>query len=123
MMEGSIPPEILYSEPFITREGGSGTRMEYEQLLRSAGIEPERMNVIAEISYSEAVKKSVAAGLGIAIMSIHAIEDELESDKLLCFRLGRAAMRRDLYIVMRRNRSDVSTAALFFDFVTEYYKR
>ena len=123
VMEGSIPPEILYTEPFITREGGSGTRMEYEQLLRGAGVEPERMNVIAEISYSEAVKKSVAAGLGIAIMSIHAIEDELESGKLLCFRLGKAAMNRDLYIVMRRNRSDVSTAALFFDFVMEHYSQ
>jgi len=122
-MEGSIAPEILYTEPFITREGGSGTRMEYEQLLRGAGVDPERMNVIAEISYSEAVKKSVAAGLGIAIMSIHAIEDELESGKLLCFRLGKAAMNRDLYIVMRRNRSDVSTAALFFDFVMDHYSQ
>ncbi len=121
VMQGSMSPEILYSEPFITREGGSGTRMEYEQLLRSAGVDPERMNVVAEMSYSEAVKKSVAAGLGIAIMSIHAIEDELEAGKLLCFRLGKAAMNRDLYIVMRRNRSEVSTAALFFDFVMEYY--
>ncbi len=122
-MKGNLNPEILYREPFITREGGSGTRMEYEQLLREAGVEPERMNVIAEISYSEAVKKSVAAGLGIAIMSIHAIEDELESGKLLCFRLGKSTMSRDLYIVMRRNRSDVSTAALFFDFVMEYYEK
>ena len=120
-MKGSLDPEILYSEPFITREGGSGTRKEYEQLLKNAGIDSQRINVVAEMSYSEAVKKSVAAGLGIAIMSVHAIEDELESGKLLCFRLGKVTMSRDLYIVMRKNRSEVSTAALFFDFVMDHY--
>ena len=73
------------------------------------------------MSYSEAVKKSVSAGLGVAIMSIHAVEDELKNGKLLSFRLSKADMRRDLYIVMRKNRSEVSTAALFFDFVLDYY--
>ncbi len=121
-MGDNVSLDILYSEPFITREGGSGTRMEYEQLLKNAGVDISRMNVVAEMSYSEAVKKSVAAGLGIAIMSKHAIEDELEMGKLLSFRLGRYSMSRDLYIVMRRNRSEVSTAALFFDFVMEYYE-
>lgn len=121
LMDGRMDPEILYSEPFITREGGSGTRMEYEHLLRNAGIDPARMNVVAEMSYSEAVKKSVAAGLGVAIMSIHAVEDELKNGKLLSFRFSKADMRRDLYIVMRKNRSEVSTAAMFFDFVLDYY--
>lgn len=121
-MGDNVSLDILYSEPFITREGGSGTRMEYEQLLKNAGVDISRMNVVAEMSYSEAVKKSVAAGLGIAIMSKHAIEDELEGGKLLSFRLGKYSMSRDLYIVMRRNRSEVSTAALFFDFVMEYYE-
>lgn len=120
-MGDNVSLDILYSEPFITREGGSGTRMEYEQLLSQAGVDTSRMNVVAEMSYSEAIKKSVSAGLGISIMSKHAIEDEMDGGKLLSFRLGKYAMSRDLYIVMRRNRSEVSTAALFFDFVTDHY--
>ena len=35
---GNFPRELLKKEPFIARELGSGTRMEYEQLLRSEGI-------------------------------------------------------------------------------------
>ena len=109
------------NERFIARELGSGTRMEYEQLLRSEGIEPGELNTVAEMNYSEAVKKSVAGGLGIAIISIHAISDELSSGRLLCFNLGDKAMQRDLYLVIRRNRSEMSTAALFSSFVLRHY--
>ena len=73
------------------------------------------------MNYSEAVKKSVAGGLGIAIISIHAISDELSSGRLLCFNLGDKAMQRDLYLVIRRNRSEMSTAALFSSFVFRHY--
>ena len=95
--------------------------MEYEQLLRSEGIEPGELNTVAEMNYSEAVKKSVAGGLGIAIISINAISDELSSGRLLCFNLGDKAMQRDLYLVIRRNRSEMSTAALFSSFVLRHY--
>ena len=120
-LNGSFPRELLKKEPFIARELGSGTRMEYEQLLRSEGIEPGELNTVAEMNYSEAVKKSVAGGLGIAIISIHAISDELSSGRLLCFNLGDKAMQRDLYLVIRRNRSEMSTAALFSSFVLRHY--
>ena len=70
---------------------------------------------------AQAVKKSVAGGLGIAIISIHAISDELSSGRLLCFNLGDKAMQRDLYLVIRRNRSEMSTAALFSSFVLRHY--
>lgn len=120
-LNGSFPRELLKKEPFIARELGSGTRMEYEQLLRSEGIEPGELNTVAEMNYSEAVKKSVAGGLGIAIISIHAISDELSSGRLLCFNLGDKAMQRDLYLVIRRNRSEMSTAALFSSFVLRRY--
>ena len=120
-LKGNFPREMLRNEPFIAREQGSGTRMEYEQLLRSQGIEPGELNTVAEMNYSEAVKRSVAGGLGIAITSIHAITDELEAGRLLCFNLSEEAMQRDLYLVIRRNRSEMSTAALFSSFVLKKY--
>ena len=108
-------------EKSFLRERLQDIRMEYEQLLRSEGIEPGELNTVAEMNYSEAVKKSVAGGLGIAIISIHAISDELSSGRLLCFNLGDKAMQRDLYLVIRRNRSEMSTAALFSSFVLRHY--
>jgi len=118
---GTFPMELLTQEPFITREGGSGTRMEFEMLLKNYGIEPSQLNLVAEMSFIESIKKSVISGLGIAIMSVHAIADELSSGKLLSFRLDQQPMNRELYLVIRHNRSEMSLAALFFSFAEEHF--
>ena len=47
--------------------------------------------------------------------------DELSAGMLLCFNLGDKAMQRDRYLVIRRNRSEMSTAALFSSFVLRHY--
>jgi DNA-binding transcriptional LysR family regulator len=62
----------LRREPFVLREEGSGTRMIAQAWLESAGFEPDAK---LSLGSNEAVKKAVAAGFGLAIVSMHAIED------------------------------------------------
>jgi DNA-binding transcriptional LysR family regulator len=64
--------EDLRGEPFVLREEGSGTRMIAEAWLAGTGFRP-----LAKLSLgsNEAVKKAVAAGFGLAIVSMHAVED------------------------------------------------
>lgn len=74
-LKEGIPPEVLLREPFIQREAGSGTRRAYERFLAAAGINTEQMRVVAELEDPESVKRSVARGLGISILSRRAIEE------------------------------------------------
>ena len=63
-------------EPFIMREPGSGTRLVAEQLYAANGLRPR---VRMELSTNECVKEAILAGLGVSILSRHALG--LEADQ------------------------------------------
>jgi len=62
--------EQLATEPFLSREPGSGTRLAIEEHFARFGwlLKPQMT-----IESNEAIKESVAAGLGIAILSRHTL--------------------------------------------------
>ena len=62
--------DALAQRRFIFREKGSGTRMVADQYFRKMRFKP---NVRLELGSNEAVKESVAGGLGIGVVSRHAL--------------------------------------------------
>ncbi len=60
----------LAGERFIVREKGSGTRMAIDQFFKAAKFRP---NLRLELGSNEAIKESVAGGLGISVISSHAL--------------------------------------------------
>ena len=60
----------LAGERFILREKGSGTRMAIDHFFKAAKFQP---NLRLELGSNEAVKESVAGGLGISVISSHAL--------------------------------------------------
>ena len=97
-------------EPFIFREAGSGTRLNAEEFLRQRGI---AVPVGLELGDTSAVKEAVAAGLGIALLSRHAIRMELALGRLVVFDVRGLPLRRQWYVVHRENRR-LSRAAVAF---------
>lgn len=65
-----IPLKNLQDQRFILRESGSGTRMAVDQHFRKKKFKPD---VRMELGGNEAVKESVAAGLGLGVISRHAL--------------------------------------------------
>jgi LysR family transcriptional regulator, low CO2-responsive transcriptional regulator len=62
--------EQLKQERFILRESGSATRLMFEAWLSSQGIE---LNHSMQIESNEAIRLSVAAGLGLSVISGHTL--------------------------------------------------
>lgn len=60
----------LATERFIMRERGSGTRLACDAHFKALGFTPE---VRLELGGNEALKQAVAAGLGLAVVSRHAL--------------------------------------------------
>ena len=60
----------LQGERFVLRERGSGTRIAVDAHFRQCGFQP---SVRLELGSNEAVKESVAGGLGLAVLSVHAL--------------------------------------------------
>ena len=61
----------LKQERFILRELGSGTRMSTDIHFKQKKFTP---NLLLELGSNEAIKKAVASRLGVAVISIHALD-------------------------------------------------
>lgn len=68
--ETFIPLKRLAEEPFLMREPGSGTRMAVQRVFAEHGVVPY---VRMELGSSEAIKQGIAGGLGISVLSLHAL--------------------------------------------------
>jgi DNA-binding transcriptional LysR family regulator len=110
----AIPARRLAKEPFVFREKGSGTRMNAEELLRQRGIAP---SVGLELGDNSAVKEAVAAGLGIALLSRHAIRMELALKRLVTLDVRGLPVHRQWYVVHRRHQRLSRAAAAFKAFL------
>jgi len=90
----------LAAAPWLLREAGSGTREEVERsLLARIG----ELNVDIELGDSEAIWRSVAAGLGLSCLSRSIVTAPLASGQLVEVATGLAPLERWLRVV--RNRS------------------
>ena len=119
---GVFPVEQLYMERLIVREEGSGTRKEAERCLERAGIDLDRISVVATISNQEIICKSVSAGMGISIISSAAAGEYVRRGELKCFSLQEGDVYRKLYMVWNKNSKPGVTARTFIQFVRELYE-
>lgn len=63
----------LQAERFILRERGSGTRMAVDAHFRRERFRPD---LRLELGSNEAIREAVAGGLGISVISRHALQDD-----------------------------------------------
>lgn len=100
----AIAPSELQQAPLIMREAGSGTRRVAEEHLRQAGIDLARLQLVAALGSTEAVKGAVEVGLGVAIMSRWAIRKELRLGTLAAVRLRDFPIQREFVILRHSGR-------------------
>ncbi|HEU4450199.1 MAG TPA: LysR substrate-binding domain-containing protein [Gaiellaceae bacterium] len=102
LRDGSASPEALATQTLLVREARSSTRQVAERALRAAGVEPQRR---WELDSSEAIKRAVREGLGVAFLSRYAVAEEVERGELETFRLaGGPSIERRLLVARRAGR-------------------
>lgn len=106
----------LENETFVVREQGSGTRIAMERFFTERGIE---FQTGMEMSSNEAIKQAVEAGLGLGIVSIHTLELELETERLVILDIKEMPILRHWYVVYRRGKRLSPVAEAFQQFVLE----
>ena len=74
---GKLRPEDLAADRFIARETGSGTRLAVDDFFRPLKNVPE---VRFELGSNEAILEAVAGGMGLAIVSAHALRASARTD-------------------------------------------
>ncbi|HNY66191.1 MAG TPA: selenium metabolism-associated LysR family transcriptional regulator [Deltaproteobacteria bacterium] len=113
--------EDLLNAPFVLREKGSGTRAVLEDYLKKQGYPPlSRFTTACELGSSEAVKEAVISGLGISILSIHAVKRELRSGLLRRISLDVPRIERSFFLITRKQFLPLPHHRVFIDFARRF---
>jgi DNA-binding transcriptional LysR family regulator len=101
--QGRVALGAVREEPFILREPGSGTRAVEERALARLKL-PVR-GVMA-LGSTEAIKRVVAEGVGVAIVSRLAVGAECAAGTLAVLPVAGLRIERPLHLVRRKGRRD-----------------
>ncbi len=112
-----VAMEALKKEVFILREEGSGTRRIMEERLEKEGVSLADLKVSAIVGSSDAVRQAVKAGLGISILSIRALQDDIKAGRLSALRLKGIRLERSFSIILLKGRSRSPLCKAFLDFL------
>ena len=104
----------LKHERFILRELGSGTRMSADIHFKQKKFTP---SLLLELGNNEAIKKAVASHLGVAVISIHAL-DQFDYDKeISVLKLQDFPINSQWHLVYLRGKQLSPIAKAFYDHV------
>ena len=109
-----IPETRLAEEVFVVREEGSGTRQAMERFFAERGLTLLRG---MQMTRNEALKQAVRSGLGLGVVSLHTIELELETGRLVVLDAEGFPDRRTWFLVYRRGKRLSPAARAFREFV------
>ncbi len=113
----SVPIDALTTVPFIQRERDSGSRLVIERALAEAGLPPARLQMIAEMGTTEAIKQGIKAGLGVSIISALALADERKADSIRTVAIDGLTIHRHFSLIRHTNRTLSPLAQTFETFL------
>jgi Transcriptional regulator len=97
----SVSITALENENFIIREPGSGTRNTFEEVMNSHHI---RWHAGWTCNNTDTIKRAVAEGLGISVISERAVQNEIERGELIKLTVDNIEFLRDFTICYHKNK-------------------
>jgi DNA-binding transcriptional LysR family regulator len=108
----TVQAKVLRDQRVILRERGSGTREAAEAALRDAGVV---LSPAMELGSNEAIKETVAAGLGVTILSTLAVAPEVAARRLVVVPMSDLSIRRSFRVVYHRDKRMGKALQTFLD--------
>lgn len=113
----SIPAEQLKTEPFVTREEGSGTLKSLDQSLTDAGFNPSDLKISARMGNTVSVCEAVKCGVGVSILSTRAVERDIQAGLLAAISIEGVNLKRSFYLTRHKKRTPSPLAEAFAAFL------
>ena len=100
-----VPLKSLLNEPMIVREKGSGTLKALLDSLSEKGYSRGALNIIAEMGSTTAVIQGIKNNVGISVLSILAVREELQAGRLRALSVSGLNLLRNFYLTVNRQRT------------------
>lgn len=110
----------LAGHALVLREAGSGLRHCFEKSLERAGRSLADFRVALELGSNEAIKEAVLRGVGVAVLSVYAVQKELKANQLHALKVSDLHCDRDMFIVQDKRRVPPLPARLFLLFLESH---
>lgn len=108
--EERIDPIQLGRETWLLREAGSGTRSNTEEFFAESGIEAPPFMTLGS---NGAVKQAASAGLGVTLISTHAVAAELAAGTLSRLNVAGTPLKRSWHVLYRSQADHAPSAESF----------
>ena len=115
----SISLKKLLQYPVVLREPGSGTRQCIEGSLKQNNIALNHLKIVQELPNTEAIKRVVAAGLGVGFISKTCLPYQDANSSLKTIAIRGVEIRRFFSIILPLGADPTGIRQIFFKFLQQ----
>lgn len=108
--------QFFKNTPLIFREEGSGTRHTMQQFFKEEQIEPK---IKLELTSNEAIKQAVIADIGVSIVALLSIKNELEQNELKILPVKGLPLHSNWKLIWLKKKVLSPVAQAFLDYVRQ----
>jgi LysR family transcriptional regulator, transcriptional activator of the cysJI operon len=112
-----IDPPDLEGQSIIMHEKGSAPQRIIDELITKYHLS---IDAPLELSSNESIKRAVAGGLGVSIVSQSVAGEEIQAGKLIGLPLSDRAIRRKFFLVHHKDKYFSEALQRFFDMVYQW---
>ena len=105
---------LFATSPLISREVGSATRNAMEDYLSKQNIQP-KMKIT--LTSNEAVKQAVIAGIGVSVMPIIGLKNELDNGSLVLLKANGLPIITNWRLIWLKGKKMSPVAAAFLEYI------
>ncbi|OCB75509.1 LysR family transcriptional regulator [Flavobacterium crassostreae] len=106
--------DLLFTTPLLFREAGSATRMAMEDYVSKHKIQSK---MAIQLTSNEAVKQAIIAGLGISIMPIIGLKNELDNKQLKTIPSAGLPIITNWRLIWLKGKKRSPVASAFLEFI------
>lgn len=118
----SVNAHDIGTQPYVSREHGSGTREVVDGFFKNNGVDPDDLHIEMELGSREAIKGAVEANLGVAIMSASTVTKEIRLGTLAAIPL-KPRLTRELSMVYAPQKFRSKLLDAFISFVENKFQQ
>lgn len=111
---------LLFTEPFIAREEGSGTWESITESMGESGFIPEDLKIIARMGNTASVIQGIINNAGVSILSTIAVEDAVNTGRLKALSVKGLNLKRGFYITTHKKRTLSPISQAFIKFIKDF---
>ncbi len=110
---------MLFDDPFLLREEGSGTFRSILQSMEKVEMDPANFNIAARMGSTAAIIQGILSKAGISILSTIAVKDDITTGRLKALTVKGLDLHRCFYIATHKQRTLSPIAKEFLSFLKQ----